>query len=214
MPESESTFNAPKDPSPPSGLLEKAREAAREDNGYDSQAVRSVIEQEFQDIFDSNRPYDWQLDVTEALILGQDCIAIAGTGSGKTMPFGMPFMHPDYRNRTVLILSPLNELEVEQVRALPSHHHQYLCHSRRLSFLSPFLFFRSSQSYRSPRTSYSSSLFFSFPLFSLFHRHLGFGFHIRPFRHSIHWRLLIGYRNVGSTSKRGTTRSLSMISSV
>lgn len=122
MPDSTSAPNGPENPSTPPGILEEARETAREGNGYNSQAVRSAIEQEFQDIFDGNRPYDWQLDVTEALILGQDCIAIAGTGSGKTMPFGMPFMHPDYRDRTVLILSPLNELEAEQVRALPPYH--------------------------------------------------------------------------------------------
>ena len=30
--------------------------------------------------------YDWQLDVSEALLLGLDCTVIAGTGAGKTMP--------------------------------------------------------------------------------------------------------------------------------
>ena len=132
MPESPSTSNAPEDHSPRSSILEEAREAARSDNGYDSQAVRSVIEQKFQDLYHGNRPYDWQLDVTEALILGRDCIAIAGTGSGKTMPFGMPFSHPSYRDRTVLILSPLNELEAEQVRIFLSFDliHLFMSHHR------------------------------------------------------------------------------------
>ena len=34
MPDSTSMSNAPEDPSPPSGVLEEAREAAREGNGY------------------------------------------------------------------------------------------------------------------------------------------------------------------------------------
>jgi superfamily II DNA/RNA helicase len=107
------------DTTPPSDVLKEAREAARKDRNYDSAAVRRVIEDQFREIYDNNKPYDWQLDVAEALILGQDCIAIAGTGSGKTMPFGMPLMHPDYQDRIVLVLSPLNELEVEQVRTFP-----------------------------------------------------------------------------------------------
>ena len=110
------------DASPPSDILTEAREAAREDRNYDSAAVRRVIEDQFRAIYDNNKPYDWQLDVAEALILGQDCIAIAGTGSGKTMPFGMPLMHPEFQDRIVLVLSPLNELEAEQVRILPLLH--------------------------------------------------------------------------------------------
>jgi hypothetical protein len=40
--------------------------------------------------------YDWQVDVSEALLLGPDCSVIARTGAGsgaaagKTMPFVMP----------------------------------------------------------------------------------------------------------------------------
>ena len=73
-----------------------------------------MIEDQFRAIYDNNKPYDWQLDVAKALILCQDCKAIARTASGKTMPFGMLLMHPDFRDRIVLVLSPLNKLEAEQ----------------------------------------------------------------------------------------------------
>ena len=57
--------------SPPSDILTEAREAARKDRNYDSAAVRRVIEDQFRDIYDNNKPYDWQLDVAEALIQSQ-----------------------------------------------------------------------------------------------------------------------------------------------
>ena len=54
-------------------------------------------------------PYDWQLDVAEALLVGLDSIVIAGTGSGKTIPFMLPLLvHP---KKMVLILSPLKVLQ-------------------------------------------------------------------------------------------------------
>ncbi|KAJ7506438.1 hypothetical protein B0H11DRAFT_1707242, partial [Mycena galericulata] len=37
-------------------------------------------------------PYDWQIEVAEALILGLDAVVIAGTGAGKTIPFMMPLL--------------------------------------------------------------------------------------------------------------------------
>ena len=107
----------------PSGILEEAREAARKDRGYDWVEMRSTIEDKFQEIFDGKRPYDWQMDITEALLLGRDCIAIAGTGSGKTLPFGMPLLSLGAHDKMVLVLSPLNELEVEQVRSFVYHYY-------------------------------------------------------------------------------------------
>ena len=61
-----------------------------------------------------NEPYCWQVDITEAITLGLDCILIAGTG--KTMPFGMPLLLDTSRKKMVIVISPLNELELEQVR--------------------------------------------------------------------------------------------------
>jgi ATP-dependent helicase YprA (DUF1998 family) len=41
-------------------------------------------------------------------------VVIAGTGAGKTMPFAMPLVD-DTKSKMVLVISPLNELEHEQV---------------------------------------------------------------------------------------------------
>ena len=58
-------------------------------------------------------PHEWQVDVTEALLVGLDCTVIAGTGSGKTMPFVMPtFVEPE---KIYFVISPLNALEADQV---------------------------------------------------------------------------------------------------
>ena len=56
----------------------------------------------------------WQLDVGEALCLELDCVVVAATGEGKTIPFQLPLL----RNREckALILSPLKVLQEDQVR--------------------------------------------------------------------------------------------------
>ena len=65
-------------------LLEDARlTASTSDEAYDSRKTRSAITQLFE-ARSGKTPYDWQLDVTEAMLLGLDSIVIAGTGSGKT----------------------------------------------------------------------------------------------------------------------------------
>ena len=59
-------------------------------------------------------PRMWQLDVAECLLLGIDCEVIAATGAGKTLPFVLPLLvRPD---KMVIILSPLDALELDQVR--------------------------------------------------------------------------------------------------
>ena len=94
-------------------ILETAREDAKKKSKYDSKTTRDKIYQEFRARFNNHEPYDWQLNVAEALVLGLDCSVIAGTGAGKTMPFVMPlFADP---TKQVLILSPLNALEEDQV---------------------------------------------------------------------------------------------------
>src|SRR5262245_33265685 len=86
---------------------------------YNVQAMRKAIEKSFADAFDGKAPYDWQVNVTEALLLGLDCVIIAGTGAGKTMPFGMPLLMDQLKKKIVIIISPLNELEREQVSLFP-----------------------------------------------------------------------------------------------
>ena len=56
--------------------------------------------------------YDWQVDVSEALLLGLDYSVIAGTGVGKTMPFVMPLFVES--NKIMILISPLNALEEDQ----------------------------------------------------------------------------------------------------
>jgi superfamily II DNA helicase RecQ len=61
------------------------------------------------------KPYGWQIDVSEALALGLDATVIAGTGSGKTLPWAMPLLLEENRDRICLVISPLNELEADHV---------------------------------------------------------------------------------------------------
>ena len=62
------------------------------------------------------KPYPWQLDCAEALILGIDCIILTGTGFGKILPFMIPsLLHPD---KVTIVISPLNALEEDQVHTL------------------------------------------------------------------------------------------------
>ena len=64
-------------------------------------------------------PYEWQLDVAEALYLGLDSVIIAGTGAGKTLPFVMVLLAHTSANTKIIIVSTLNELERDQVRTFP-----------------------------------------------------------------------------------------------
>ena len=96
--------------------LKNAREAALKDRNYDSEGTRQTMSQKLKDVFNGRSPYDWQLDAAESLILGLDCVVVAGTGAGKTIPFMLPLLLHDSRNKVVLIISPLNALEMDQVR--------------------------------------------------------------------------------------------------
>ena len=93
--------------------LERARQQSAKKKKYSSSATRQKLRHELSSCTNGLEAYDWQLDVSEALLLGLDCTVIAGTGAGKTMPFVMPlFIQP---KKIVLIISPLNALEEDQV---------------------------------------------------------------------------------------------------
>jgi ATP-dependent helicase YprA (DUF1998 family) len=98
-----------------SKTLSNARATALKDRNYNSEGTRQTMSQKLQDAFDGRIPYDWQLDAAEALVLGLDCVVIAGTGAGKTIPFVLPLFVQDSRDKLVLIISPLNALETDQV---------------------------------------------------------------------------------------------------
>ncbi|EPS93212.1 hypothetical protein FOMPIDRAFT_1056168 [Fomitopsis schrenkii] len=93
-----------------------ARAAAHESRKYDSEAQRRTIRGPASDALGGKEPYKWQVDVCEAMLLGLDCIVIAGTGAGKTMPFVMPLLVDETKQKMVLVISPLNELEQDQAK--------------------------------------------------------------------------------------------------
>jgi ATP-dependent helicase YprA (DUF1998 family) len=96
-------------------LLDAARATAAKSRRYDSVWTRAALVDRFKNSFVGLQPHDWQLDVTEAVLLGLDCIVIAGTGAGKTMPFAMPLLLDENKDKIVVVISPLNELEHDQV---------------------------------------------------------------------------------------------------
>ena len=79
---------------------------------YNSLATRTQIRRVFQERFGSSA-HEWQVDVTEAILLGLDSFVIAGTGAGKTMPFMMPLLL-DPKSKCIII-SPLKVLQEDQV---------------------------------------------------------------------------------------------------
>jgi hypothetical protein len=95
-------------------LLQDARDRAFKTRGYNFIDTRKKLVAEFRARNDNKEPYEWQLDVSEALILGLDCTVIAGTGAGKTMPFAMPLYVET--EKMMIVISPLNALEEDQVR--------------------------------------------------------------------------------------------------
>ena len=52
-------------------------------------------------------------------MLGLDVTAIAGTGSGKTLPWVMPLLLEENKTKTVLVISPLKALQADHVRFSP-----------------------------------------------------------------------------------------------
>ncbi|KAH9842000.1 P-loop containing nucleoside triphosphate hydrolase protein, partial [Rhodofomes roseus] len=91
-----------------------ARAAAHKSRGYDSEGTRQKIKELSVEAFGGKEPYGWQVDVCEAILLGLDCIVIAGTGAGKTVPFAMPLLLDETKKKLVVVISPLNELERDQ----------------------------------------------------------------------------------------------------
>lgn len=92
------------------------RRAAMKSRKYCSEETRQRMADGFRDACDGKEPYTWQLDAAEAVLLGLDCLVVAGTGAGKTYPFVMPLLADSTKSKKVIIISPLNDLEADQVR--------------------------------------------------------------------------------------------------
>ncbi|PIL35264.1 transporter [Ganoderma sinense ZZ0214-1] len=95
-------------------LEEARRRRATTEAGYDSQATRKTMSDRFSSCTDGKKPYKWQLDVAEAFLLGLDCVVIAGTGAGKTIPYLLPLLLPESAKRTIPVISPLKALQRDQ----------------------------------------------------------------------------------------------------
>ncbi|KAG9101097.1 hypothetical protein FS749_010280 [Ceratobasidium sp. UAMH 11750] len=66
----------------------------------------------------THEPFEWQVDMAEALCKKRDVMCLASTGSGKTLPIVMPcFVDPRVR---VWVVSPLNYVEQQQERLFNS----------------------------------------------------------------------------------------------
>ncbi|KAL4255137.1 hypothetical protein AB1N83_012918 [Pleurotus pulmonarius] len=66
--------------------------------------MQSVFTQKF-----GKPAHDWQLDTAEAILLKMDTVLIAGTGSGKTIPFMLPLLLE--KRKLILVISPLKILQ-------------------------------------------------------------------------------------------------------
>lgn len=96
-------------------LLQQTQRAHAESQQYDSAKTRKQLTQMFIKKTGKS-PYKWQFDVAEAIILDLNCIVLAGTGSGKSMPFVMPLMQDAVDGKIIIIVCPLIELQEDQVR--------------------------------------------------------------------------------------------------
>lgn len=99
-------------------LLDTTRNSTRKrpfGQKFHSETFRSKLSAACDDKL-KYKPHPWQLDVAEALYLGVDTLAIAGTGAGKTLPFAL--IHLVIPNLVTVVVSPLNALEADQVRVL------------------------------------------------------------------------------------------------
>ncbi|KAI0747610.1 P-loop containing nucleoside triphosphate hydrolase protein, partial [Daedaleopsis nitida] len=96
--------------------LQAVRQRAATDKGYNSATTRNTMTTRFRTASGGKKPYEWQLDVAEAFHLGLDCIVIAGTGSGKTIPYLLPLLLPENEKKMIPVISPLKSLQRDQAK--------------------------------------------------------------------------------------------------
>ena len=66
-------------------ILKDARKKAKTSHSYSSAKTRADLVSTFELARPGKTPYPWQIDISEALILGLDCLLVAGTGAGLTV---------------------------------------------------------------------------------------------------------------------------------
>src|SRR6202040_1220750 len=89
--------------------LDQARTAAASSREYNSDHTRAEMMRIFGERSGGQVPYPWQLHVSEAFLLGLNCVVIAGTGAGKTTPFLLPLLVE--KNKKIIIISLLKALQ-------------------------------------------------------------------------------------------------------
>ena len=94
-------------------ILDRERRSRK---GYDGERTREAFRVAVKAVFSDNEPRKFQLDVAEAMTLGLDSTVIAGTGSGKTLPWAIPLLLDENKDKVVLVISPLKALQTEHVR--------------------------------------------------------------------------------------------------
>ena len=93
-------------------VLDRERRSRK---GYSAEETREVFRVAVKATFNGNEPRGFQLDVAEALALGLDSTVIAGTGSGKSLPWAIPLLLDENKDRMALVISPLKALQTEHV---------------------------------------------------------------------------------------------------
>ncbi|KZT65032.1 hypothetical protein DAEQUDRAFT_769185 [Daedalea quercina L-15889] len=99
--------------------LEIARDAAHEARGYDPQAARARISEELKNVVDETELSDWHVDMTEAIMLGLDCV-LTGLDTGvdglvRVRQFAMPLLVDETKRKMVVIITPQGGLKNYQV---------------------------------------------------------------------------------------------------
>lgn len=89
----------------PSDILENARKSRC---GYDKDATRESLTVAVKLAFMGMNAgsSSWILRRSVLVMLGLDVTAIAGTGSGKTLPWVVPLLLEESKTKTKLIVSP------------------------------------------------------------------------------------------------------------
>ena len=86
--------------------LQVARKAAEEsEGGYDSESMRTVVIEQFKTAFNGRAPYEWQVDVTEALLLERSTLLFHTHPLGIQMDFGIPWNSMESKHDFMTIFS-------------------------------------------------------------------------------------------------------------
>lgn len=89
--------------------------ARRAKANYNSSRTRSAMATAFLQRSKGKTARPWQLDAAESFLLGLDTVIIAGTGAGKTAPFMLPLLLPENKDRILVVIEPLINLQRDQV---------------------------------------------------------------------------------------------------